>query len=644
MLRARFARSPAGWTQRILPEIEGSYALNHHTISSNKELVSAIDRSQLSIDVENGPVFAVDYFQTSDGHQMLYVVAHHLVVDLLSWRVIIQDLDELLENGSLLSQRSMPFQKWVEFQKKDAQLLDARARSSLSAVPGDYQYWGMQAAPNTYGDAVEVGFALSEELTALLQTTCNQVFRTDSADVYLAALLLSFALTFTDRPPPTVWNQEHGRQPGGSDIDISETVGWFTTMCPVSQRVEPADDFVDVLRRLKDSRRSGPARSSQYLASKFFNADATDIFTHDWPFELIFSYAGSLQQLERGNGLLEQLVIPGRTIASNASDMGSGVGRIALFEVSAMVDRGTATVKILYNRYSLHQDRITAWIQSYEHLLLEAIGRLRYHPQELTLADLPHLDVGYDGLAKLNKERSAALRLGSVRDIEAVYPVTATQQSILISQARSPAACHLHTIYDFASPNGQPVDAARICSAWQNVVAKHTALRTVFIDSVTESGLYDQVVLRRCSPNMLFIDPSPNHDAVDLLTNLPLVPASSSGRPHHRLAVLQTATRALVKLDISEALCDPPERACASRRPATCLRHREAAARAHRPVVSRLHKFPPVGTERPEPRLLAAAARRCAAVPLSRPRGGGAGKWPLRASPCRARNLCRTGS
>jgi len=556
MLRARFSRAVGGWTQRILPDVEGSYQLRHHTVGTDQELEAVVDRTQRDIDIENGPVFAVDHFHTRDGQQMLFVIAHHLVIDLLSWRVVIQDIDELLENGSLLSQRSMPFQKWNDLQRDDVQSLEAARLPACPAAPGDYLYWGLQGAPNTYGDALEVGFSLSEELTALLQTACNQVFQTDSADIYLAALLLSFAQTFHDRPAPTVWNQEHGRQPWNADIDISETVGWFTTMCPVTQGVQSSDDFVEVLRRLKDNRRSGAAaRDSRYFASKFFNLDAPDLFSNDWPLEIIFSYAGSLQQLERGNGVLEQLTIPGRTLASATSDIGPEVGRVALFEVSAMVNRGAATVKFLYNRYSRHQELIAAWIHNYEHCLLEAIGRLRYHAPELTLADVPHLDATYAGLARLNRDRVAALRLGSVRDMEAVYPATATQQSVLISQARTLAVGHLHAIFHLACPNGDAVNVERICGAWQHVVARHAALRSVFIDSVTATGLYDQVILRRSSPNMLFIDAHPGEDAIESMTNLPAVPNAPS-QPQHRFTVCKAPTKTYVKLDISAALCD----------------------------------------------------------------------------------------
>lgn len=556
MLRARFARGLAGWVQRILPEVAGSYTLCHSSIRSEQELLDIIERTQIAINIETGPVFAVDAFTTDDGNQLLFLVAHHLAVDLPSWRTIIHDLDELLVTGSLLSQRSMPFHKWVDLQKADAIDPDPNSLLPFSLQPGDYAYWGLQDTPNTYGDTVDDSFSLSQELTTILQTSCNQVFKTDSADIYLAALMLSFSQTFHDRPVPVVWNQEHGRDPPNPDIDITETVGWFTSLCPVSLDIDPSSDFVKVLRHLKDKRRQIPARGAQYFASRFYHYDKGDLIAKDWPFEIIFSYAGSLQNIDRNNGVMEQLALPGGgTMASTSSDMGGNVGRIALFEISAIVDQGIARIKFIYNRFSKDGLRIKQWIQNYEHLLLEAIGRLRYHPQELTTADVPHLDVTYEGLEKFNTDRIASLGLASVRDVETIYPVTAVQQSILVSQAQRPDACFLHAVYEIASPNGAAINTERICSAWKQVTMRHAALRTVFTESVTETGLWDKVILRRSSPEMLFIDASgpqdPGHD-LNHLPDLRQIPY----RPLHRLTVCSAPGRTLVKLEISTALCD----------------------------------------------------------------------------------------
>ncbi|KAK3984012.1 hypothetical protein QBC44DRAFT_28740 [Cladorrhinum sp. PSN332] len=555
MLRARFGRGLHGWVQRVLPDVEGSYTLNHQEIRSDQELEEIIEKTQLSINIETGPVFAAEYLTTHDDRQLLYLAAHHLAIDLRSWRTIIHDLDELLDSGSLLSQRSMPFHKWVDVQKTEVQALDPSDLLPFHVQPGDYSYWGLQDTKNTYGDAIEVNFSLSNDLTSILQTSCNQVFQTDCVDIYLAVLMLSFAQTFNDRSLPVVWNQESGRDHWNPDHDISETVGWFTSLCPVVEKVESGDDVISVLRHLKDTRRSIPSRGAQYFASRFYHYDKSELVASDWPFEIIFTYAGSLQHLERDNGVMEQLAIPGRNLGSPTSDIGSNVGRIALFEVSAMVDKGSAKIKFIYSKFSKDQQRIEQWVQHYEHLLLDTIEKLRSHPQELTLADVPHLDVTYEGLQTFNKQRLATLNLPSVRDIETVYPVTAVQQSILISQAQRPDTCYLHAIYEFASPTGDPIDISRICTAWQQVTMRHAALRTVFTESVSVTGLWDKVILRRASPEMLFIDTAPTEDPVHELSNLPNLRPTCS-KPLHRLTVCKAPTRTLVKLDISTALCD----------------------------------------------------------------------------------------
>lgn len=604
MLRARFSRVHNEWIQRILPEVDSSYSFTHHNVSTNEQLEYAVHQVQISLDIEDGPVFAVAHFSTADGHQMVYLAAHHLVVDLVSWRLIIRDLDELLQSGSLLSQRSMPFQKWTELQKLDAQVPSGGLPFEI--CPGDLSYWGLSDAPNTYGDANEASFSLAAELTSILETTCCQVLQTDAVDIYVAALMLSFAQTFPDRNVPDVWNQEHGRDLWSNDIDITETVGWFTTLCPLNQRITPASDFIDILRRMKDTRRAVPHRGAHYFASKFFPGDNESpsgldgtrplspnflqIATRDWPIEILFSYAGSLQNLGKdplnGDGVLEQMILPGRTLDSRTSDIGPAVGRIALFEVNTTIDQGSAKIKFLYNRNSIHTDRITAWIQNYEHLLLEAIGRLRFHEPELTLADIPQLwatGVSYEGLDRLNRVIVADLGLSSVKDIEAVFPLTPVQQSVLVSQDRqmrlhaggnggndsysyvpNPSnngnanACHIHTMYEFASSDGAPVDLERICAAWSQVVARYPALRTVFIDSVAEKGLYNAVILRRSSPNMLFLDATASEDPVDTLNNLPPLTAFPALKsvPRHRLTVCHSPMKTVIKLDVSAALCD----------------------------------------------------------------------------------------
>ena len=553
MLRSRFAVEQGCWTQCVAPEITASYRFGQHVVGTNDEVLSVIRESQEKINVETGPVFCAEMVRTTDGQTMLYVVAHHLVVDLISWRVVVHDLDELLRTGSLYSSRAMPFQRWTELQSEQLSSLEHPLPLAPS-VPADFSFWGIDPKQNTYGDAEEVSFSLAPDLTSLLQTTCNDAFRTDSTDIYLAALLLSFSQAFPERRRPVVWSQENGRE-GWDEADIAETVGWFTTLCAVG--IEAGEDFVGVLRGVKDARRKTPRRVWAQFASKFLRGEEEEDSRaeKDWPVEIMFTYAGSMQQLEPEGGILEQLPIPGRTLDSATSDIGPRVGRAALFEVSTMMDHGVAKVKVLYNKGSKHQERIEAWVSEFEHTLLEAIGRLRYRAQELTLSDVPLLDVTYEGLEKLNGNRLLALNVPSARDIESVYPVTPLQQDILLSQSKVIESCHLHATFEFSPDPDAPVDSGRLCTAWQQTVAKYASLRTVFIESVEEEGLFDQVVLRKCSPAMLFIDAGADENAVAALEKLPPLKCAAS-EPRHRLSLCTARESTYLKLEISQAVCD----------------------------------------------------------------------------------------
>lgn len=645
MLRARFVRPPSAdgsWAQRILPHASGAYGFGHHTVHRNEDVYAIVGAAQRSIDIENGPVFAAYHLRPdedpSGSHDMLFLVAHRLVVDLASWRVVVHDLDELISSGCLLSgNRATPFYKWgrllaAECRKRSLEL-DQRQRqqqksnlfASCPAAVTDFVYWGLRDdddMANTHGAVLTAEFSMSAELTCLLQTTCNAVFGTESADVYVAALLLSFAQTFPDHPAsfsagsgssslvalsssrvPLVWIQEHGRSAAmaaGLKLlsDVENTVGWFTSLTPVgvpSGVLDGASDLLDVLRRVKDARRLAPAYASGDrglidFASRFYQQqEGSAVFSPaEWPLSIVFHDAGSLpQQLDREGGVLEQLALPPtpRAAGSGAdatADVGPSVGRLALFEVQAQVDGlGRATVRFVWPSGCAghRQAQIRAWIAAFEHLLLEAVGRLRYLPGELTLADVSVFGgadaaqrVGYDGLARLHSRETKA-RLGlpetaSLRtEVEAVGPVTEAQQTLLMAAAldrrrgKGDGLRPLRVVYTLTPRDSRDVNVARLATAWQqSVVARRRMLRTVLVPAVaSSSALYEAVVLRRvCRLAVLLVDLGRSQQPEDALKRLPDLPGDI--QPRHRLAVLhnhsgESSTVYLV-LDIDPTLCD----------------------------------------------------------------------------------------
>ncbi|KAK7421486.1 hypothetical protein QQX98_002185 [Neonectria punicea] len=537
MLRARFRPVPDGWVQVIIPQASNSYRFGRHTDVDDEEMAALIEAAQAAINPTDGPVFAVEHVK-NDKEQTLYLTAHHLVVDLISWRIIVHDLDELLHEGTLLSEGSIPFPYWVDYQSYEMSQRLFEPTLPFDVLPANLEYWDLGRDSNCYGNTQQSSFSLSAELSSILQKACVDVLRTDASDVFLASLLLSFRQTFADRTPPTLWKREHGREVVHDDFNIMETVGWFTSLCPVGVGLDATTDLIQVIKLMKDTRRAIPRDGIPFFTSEFSTSEGASAI----PVEVILNWVDTLQQIQRPNGILQPVPVAGQVAGTLRSDVGPKVGRMALFEVSVMIDDSGARVDFTYNKSARHQGKIQMWVQTFEHLVLEAIGRMRYHEPELTLSDVPLLRTSYKALARLGADRLVGSGLPSSKDVETLYPVTPAQQEILISQSQCAESFHVHGVYELRAPDGHAVDATRLCKAWESIVASKPALRSIFIDSVSREGLFDQVVLRKTSPSMLFIESSRPEEALSRVPTL----KTPITEPRHRLSVCHTSEKTLL--------------------------------------------------------------------------------------------------
>ncbi|KAI1204509.1 uncharacterized protein F4807DRAFT_331715 [Annulohypoxylon truncatum] len=549
MLRCRFRRNESSWCQLVESDISSSYHFSHHSTKTHAEVEEVIRAAQGLIDIETGPVFAAHHFRTSDGSQVLYMIAHHLVVDLKSWRIIIDDLGALLTSGCLVSGRNLSFKEWSLYERSRTQ----GAEHSFNIPEGNSQYWGVDSASNTYGNIVAFSFTLGQDVTSVLEENCREL-RMDTVDIFMAALVLSFAQTFRDRLVPTLWNQENERSVSDTDRDVSGTVGWFTSLYPLAMEVSSADDFLTVLNHVKDSRRANSRRGpSQFARNLIDSSSALSFVSSHCPLELVFTHPSTMQNVQSQDSLLEQIPVPGKMLASETSDIGRNVGRIAIFETSISVDQGETKFKLLCHRDVAHQERVRNWFRGYETIVRKTINELQVESLALPSSNIPRMEITDEGFGRLNTAILPRLGL-NLSDIEAIYPVTIIQQNILTNQSLVSGSSNAQMIHDFDTSDG-PVDISRICAAWHKVTEKHSALRTVFSQAASKNGLYDQLILRSHSPSMLFLESDSVDDAMMSLKNLPLL-SLNEGIPWHRLVVCKVAGKTLLKLETSQALCD----------------------------------------------------------------------------------------
>ncbi|KAL3462809.1 hypothetical protein BJX64DRAFT_288021 [Aspergillus heterothallicus] len=561
MLRARFGQANGKWQQRVLTATEDSYKFQVTTLHGENDLKRMIALRQNSIDIQNGPVFAANLFEVPGVDQILFLVASHLCIDMVSWRLILQDLEEFLKSGSLASEPPLPFQAWCRTQLEHCQADDYQSHLPFAISPANPAYWGMDAASNQYGDVRIKTFSLGEKETKLALGKCHARLRTKPLDLFLAVVIHSFRRTFTDRQLPTVYNETHGRQPWDANIDLSGTVGWFTSLCPLHLQLG-SDDIIETLRIVKETRHKTVNNGQSFFAQKVLAPEKQRSSSPiAIPVEVVFNYLGQLQQLEREDSPFKHY---GNVYDENdfimAGDMGPETPRFALFEISAIVIQNQLQFSFTFNKNIRQQAQITSWISECEMTLYEALDILQQESRlEVMPSDYPLLSISQNALQSLFSDILPKLGVHSRDEVEDIYPCSSMQEGILFSQLRDPSAYMLHTIFNIRNNrDNQPINIPRLRKAWQLVVNRHSILRTVFVDSKSKNGSFDQVVLKHLHANLVELE----CDDSDVLQQLNKVSLKEANRKRalkelHQLSVCKTSNgTVMMKLEMNHVIID----------------------------------------------------------------------------------------
>lgn len=559
MLRARFAynKSEMKWQQRITRERDGSYRFRVHRLSTLDEVKVAIADSQNSLNAVLGPVLAIDLFYVDDDSQLLSMIGHHLVIDLVSWRVILEDLEELLlhPRTPALLEKTLPFQTWCRLQADHCRDYQSEQAHPVYDVPVcDLTYWGMQDRPNVYGDVVCHSFELDSAATSLLLTECNEALRTDPVDLFLAALIYSFSGTFRDRPAPVVHNEGHGREAWDPSIDISRTVGWFTIIYPVFVQAHALSEIVETLVQVKDLRRRVTDNGRAYFAHSILTDQNNEPYRH---MEITFNFLGRYQQLERTGGLFQPVegLAGEATQGGGAADVGRTTPRFGLFEISAVVVQDTLRFSFSFNGTMRHQERIRQWISSCHRALGQLSKEMLLIQRRSTISDFPLLSLTYEDLSRMTAETLPQMGIRTLDEVEDIYPCSPMQRGLIISRTRDSSFYAVHGTYEVKAANNQQVDVERLAQSWQQVIARHAMLRTVFAENLSANDLYCQIVLRSYDFQLPIVRCLDEHEVLPTLDRHLMV--SSDRKPAHQFTICQTESgRVFCRLEISHTIMD----------------------------------------------------------------------------------------
>lgn len=558
-----------------------------HSLISTRHITTLVGETQASLHIERGPVFAADFFDVAQEDQMIFLVAHHLCVDMVSWRIILQDLQDLLELGSLGVEKPLSFQSWCSMQAEHALRLgpDNLLPYDIPPPPTDLAYWGMDGQPNTYGQVEHESFIVDAALTRLALGDCHRALNTEPVDLFISTILHSFARTFPDRPVSTLHNESHGREAWSPTIDLSHTVGWFTSICPIVMPVKFGEsyasvqllhfpladcqsegaswvDAVEAVRQTKDIRRKIAQNGGPYFAHRFLTSEGRlQSGECGVPMEIAFNYLGRVQQVEHDDSLLQQIDFANTEEDSRKiADVGPDSVRFALFEISAIVVKDRLRFTFIYNRHLRRAPEVRRWIGECKRTLEDTVQRLALMPCEPTLSDFPLMLISYDGLKKLIEDvfpNKVGVRHYS--EVEDVYPCSPMQEGLLVSQLRDPSTYFCAFVFEVKLTRpGLRLNARKMGSAWQKVVNRHAGLRTVFIDSINNDRVFDQVVIKNVDSGVLYIQ-CEDKEVVTKLEKISIHETNLRRRPQlpHQLTVCTTSTgRLFIKAEINHVVID----------------------------------------------------------------------------------------
>jgi amino acid adenylation domain-containing protein/non-ribosomal peptide synthase protein (TIGR01720 family)/FkbM family methyltransferase len=385
-------------------------------------LESAAAQAQASLEL-SGPIWRAVLFECGETRaQQFLLIAHHLVMDAVSWRILLEDLQrgyEQVSAGSeiVFGQKTHSYQQW-------AMALQSYANSMQ--VNAEAQYWREQRQKarragrlpvdwsgadtrwsNLVRDEAVYSVALEVDETRALLREVSESYRAQVEEMLLAAVLES-CRRWNRAAVQVVEVEGHGREEIGQGIDVTRTVGWFTTKYPLVVEMGEADaGVVEVLKRVKEQFRAVPQRGIGYGLLQYLSAGKNGQFEEDELWQLGFNYLGQFDHVLSPDSRFQTSrlsVGPARSQHAN---------RGYLLEVDGYVSGGKLKMNWTYNRQLHRAATIKRLGDEFVAVLRELIESSRSDPAGLTPSDFPLAKISQeqlDKIAKLGARKGVASR------------------------------------------------------------------------------------------------------------------------------------------------------------------------------------------------------------------------------------------
>ncbi|MDR6918790.1 amino acid adenylation domain-containing protein/non-ribosomal peptide synthase protein (TIGR01720 family) [Pseudomonas sp. 3296] len=459
-LRLRYEQSADGWQQTYAAPTTES-VLWQRQAHSDDELKALCDEAQRSLNLQNGPLMRALLVAMADGTQRLLLVIHHLAVDGVSWRVLLEDLQQFYSGNKVSLAKTSTYQRWV-----------ARLQDHLPAFENNLGYWLTQlksaannlpcdrpngALENRFEHKIEI--KLDTEHTRKLLQHAPAAYRTQVNDLLLTALARAVC-RWSGQGSALIQLEGHGREDLFDDIDLTRTVGWFTSLFPVN--LVPSGDLGASIKTIKEHLRGVPDKGLGYGALRYLGGSvlSAELAALSQP-RITFNYLGQFdRQFDDG-----AMFVPSTEGNGVAQDPSAPLGN--WLTVEGQVYGGELSLSWGFSREMFDTATIQRLADDYAQELKALIDHCcAVEVPQATPSDFP--------LARLSQTQLDALPVATLADL---YPLSPMQQGMLF-----------HTLYEpqvgaYISQlrlDIQGLDPQRFACAWQTALQRHDILRSSF--------------------------------------------------------------------------------------------------------------------------------------------------------------------
>ncbi|KAL1925065.1 uncharacterized protein VTP21DRAFT_4719 [Calcarisporiella thermophila] len=302
MIRTRFTKDDNdSWMQAVLDVSACDINIHHIECKSEDEIQEYVKQMASSLNIAKGSMHCAALFEFGS-EQRIYFTIHHLVVDLVPWRILLEDLESLLQGGRL-EEKTTSFQEWAISQVQQAsRFCPTKWTQNIQHIDmSDLSESNTESIPS---DNQVLVSKLSASMSSLLDAA-NEPYRTNNQDLILAALLMSFHET-TGKSNISLNLDCHGREPWDNQLDVSRTVGWFTSVYPVTLSMTPSYSIGKIIMTVKNSLRTVPDKGLSYGAIKYLAplTESTEMIKRHKLAPISLNYLGHFYNFEKADAFL----------------------------------------------------------------------------------------------------------------------------------------------------------------------------------------------------------------------------------------------------------------------------------------------------------------------------------------------------